>query len=363
MKFKEYELKDHLGNVRATFNDLKGGSISNGFYLNNVETFNYYPFGMLEPTTSSYDGYRFGYNGMERDDEVKEKRGTLGSGKGNSYDYGARFYDPRGVRWWKRDNFENKYPSLSPYSYSANNPILFIDPDGNEVEIATDDLTNDNRRKVDIAIQNNPRLYNYLHNLTLNAHKNYYPHKPGEEVSEYANKPKFIIKVAPLNDNNMVNHRQIGSGNTIRFRAARTNGQYNMYPIQPLFTGDARDALIKRIKDKPTTYFEDINDPKEEELNRLETEINDMGGVVFQGADITIDPGAPDFGLTLGHEMGGLEYEVKNPVRSYIFQNILPAVNPKFDDGGGHRYDTDPHKEGSKQGENEYKENKNKIEE
>jgi len=70
MKFKEYELKDHLGNVRATFDDLK--YLVNGeFYLGSVETFNYYPFGMLEPTTPSYSSYRFGYNGMERDDEVK----------------------------------------------------------------------------------------------------------------------------------------------------------------------------------------------------------------------------------------------------------------------------------------------------
>ncbi|HPI19491.1 MAG TPA: hypothetical protein PKY56_03900, partial [Candidatus Kapabacteria bacterium] len=79
MKYKEYELKDHLGDVRATFNDLKSGSISTGFSLGSIGTFNYYPFGMLEPTTLSYDSYRFGYNGMERDDEVKSKR-NIGGG-------------------------------------------------------------------------------------------------------------------------------------------------------------------------------------------------------------------------------------------------------------------------------------------
>jgi len=70
MKFKEYELKDHLGDVRATFNDLKY-LVNGAFSLNSLETFNYYPFGMLEPTTLNSSSYRFGYNGMERDDEVK----------------------------------------------------------------------------------------------------------------------------------------------------------------------------------------------------------------------------------------------------------------------------------------------------
>ncbi len=31
--------------------------------------------------------YRYGFNGMEKDDEI--------SGSGNSYDFGARTYDPR----------------------------------------------------------------------------------------------------------------------------------------------------------------------------------------------------------------------------------------------------------------------------
>ena len=67
---------------------------------------------------------------MERDDEVKTKRSTTGSGKGNSYDYGARFYDPRAARWFSRDPFEQKYVGLSPYHYGFNNPIYFLDPNG-----------------------------------------------------------------------------------------------------------------------------------------------------------------------------------------------------------------------------------------
>jgi hypothetical protein len=38
-------------------------------------------------------------------------------------------------RHWSMDPLANKYPSLSPYHAFANNPILFIDPDGAEIHI------------------------------------------------------------------------------------------------------------------------------------------------------------------------------------------------------------------------------------
>ncbi len=70
-------------------------------------------------------GYRYGFNGKENDNEVK--------GSGNSYDFGARIYDPRIGRWLSLDPLQAKYPELSPYNFVANNPILFIDADGREI--------------------------------------------------------------------------------------------------------------------------------------------------------------------------------------------------------------------------------------
>jgi len=71
-------------------------------------------------------GYRYGFNGKEKDNEMY--------GEGNAYDFGDRIQDPRIGRWLSIDPLQEKYPSLSPYVYVANNPIFFIDIDGREIK-------------------------------------------------------------------------------------------------------------------------------------------------------------------------------------------------------------------------------------
>ncbi len=80
---------------------------------------------LVEVCDESKDKYRFGFNGMEKDNELK--------GIGNSLDFGARIYDSRVARWLSLDPLAAEYPSLSPYDFVANNPIKFIDPDGKKI--------------------------------------------------------------------------------------------------------------------------------------------------------------------------------------------------------------------------------------
>lgn len=108
-KFYFY-LKDHQGNVRVVAD--KDGNVK--------ETNDYYPFGGLM-SSSSVGAQPYKYNGKELD-----RKGGL-----DWLDYGARQYDAALGRWHAVDSLAEKYYSVSPYTYCANNPIRYIDPDGN----------------------------------------------------------------------------------------------------------------------------------------------------------------------------------------------------------------------------------------
>ena len=68
--------------------------------------------------------YRYGFNGKEKDNEVK--------GDGNQLDYGMRIYDPRLGKFLSVDPLTRKFPNLTPYQYAGNKPIWCIDLDGLE---------------------------------------------------------------------------------------------------------------------------------------------------------------------------------------------------------------------------------------
>ncbi len=52
----------------------------------------------------------------------------------DTYDYGARMYEPGICRFMTMDPLCEKYYSISPYAYCHNNPVRYIDPDGRTVE-------------------------------------------------------------------------------------------------------------------------------------------------------------------------------------------------------------------------------------
>jgi len=49
-----------------------------------------------------------------------------------NYDYGARMYNSRFPHWLTLDSKAEKYYSVSPYAYAANNPVSNIDLDGKD---------------------------------------------------------------------------------------------------------------------------------------------------------------------------------------------------------------------------------------
>ena len=120
----EFSLKDHLGNTRITFDEN----------LNILQEDAYYPFGMniagLSSVNSSPEN-KYKYNGKRC---TERSRSELQDDFGLEwYDYGARMYDAELGRWHVIDSKAEEYYSVTQYAYAIDNPVRFLDPDGNEI--------------------------------------------------------------------------------------------------------------------------------------------------------------------------------------------------------------------------------------
>jgi RHS repeat-associated protein len=106
---------DHLSSTQM-ITDLYGNVVQQVYYA---------PFGEVITEYNAYwhqgrvPDYKF--NAKELDEE------------NGMYYYSARYYNP--PTFISRDPLFEKYPTISPYAYCLNNPLIFIDPTGEDVEI------------------------------------------------------------------------------------------------------------------------------------------------------------------------------------------------------------------------------------
>lgn len=108
--------KDHLGSNRVVVDQY-----------GKIEQINhYYPFGALMAESTEPKEQQFKYNG-----KWFEPMSGI-----NLYDYGARQYYAALPTWDRIDPLCEKYYSISPYAYCANNPVNRIDPDGRIIKFA-----------------------------------------------------------------------------------------------------------------------------------------------------------------------------------------------------------------------------------
>ena len=129
----EYFLCDHLGNTRVVFTGQEEG-------LAVLQESHYYPFGMefmgVGGEQMDITNY-YKYNGKElQDDGFDLDENGVYESRLLWYDYGTRFYDAAIGRWHVPDPMAEKYTAWTPYNYTLNNPLRYIDPFGLEVKNA-----------------------------------------------------------------------------------------------------------------------------------------------------------------------------------------------------------------------------------
>jgi hypothetical protein len=129
-----YEITDHLGNVRVTVGDVKTFVVSSpGYRLDALvrSANDMYPYGMPMSTRTfaAPSFYRFGFN-------TQEKSIELNSG-GNLTTALFWEYDSRTGRRWNLD--PKPQISISDYGVNGLNPIIMFDPMGDKFKISTKD--------------------------------------------------------------------------------------------------------------------------------------------------------------------------------------------------------------------------------
>ena len=134
-----------------------------GYNQLNISTV-YYPFGMIQPGRS-YDAgsdYRYGFQGQEKDNEVK--------GDGNSVNYKYRMHDPRLGRFFAVDPLAPDYPHNSPYAFSENRVIDGVELEGLEYksvnsgkELGPIDIDNPSELVVESSDFNGNGMQDYYH--------------------------------------------------------------------------------------------------------------------------------------------------------------------------------------------------------
>ena len=105
---------DHLGST-SYITDDKANITQYDAYL---------PYGeLLVDEHSSSEDLPYKFNGKQFDEET------------GLYYYGARYMDPKISMWLGVDPLMEKYPNVTGYCYTMDNPIKFIDPNGKETYV------------------------------------------------------------------------------------------------------------------------------------------------------------------------------------------------------------------------------------
>ncbi len=243
----EFYLKDHLGNIRLAYTDIDdNGSIDAATETGQVN--DYYPFGLQhEPKFAGSSNNKYLYNGKE----IQEGTDWL--------DYGARMYDASLGRWFVSEPKAHDYYDLSPYCYVANNPIQFIDIEGEGINGG---FSVENRSSESITIECNS--YTVVEREGLNNDYNYV----GRDMSRsLAPGQRFETKVVRTkNDDGSVSVKY--TGQIVQFAKLNEDGRLEYLEKEQLVLKDAGIFDVDDIRiENDQTFIDDEGNPRDTDPN------------------------------------------------------------------------------------------------
>ncbi|TMM52155.1 hypothetical protein FEE95_20930 [Maribacter algarum] len=281
-----YEIKDYLGNVRATFMKSNTDAIPRS-------ASDYYPFGGSMPGRNLISDYRYSFQGQEKDIETGKE----------SFD--LRLWDSSIGRWISPDPEDEFY---SPYLGIGNNPINHVDKKG-DIIIVTDARAQAVVNQFMIAY---PVLYQKLHSSSivisikvddLNLGAAGTLRKQGESSLERnfgKSNVKDRYRIMPF-------HRKTKDH---MYRNRYGNIVFTKIPTEPDFMyykKSGKHAIGQRISTADAKKIFD-NDPES----------------LITSAELTLDE---NFGMTmqiLAHELGHIEFGIDNDWLGFLWSLIEP---------------------------------------
>ena len=233
-----------------------------------IQHLHYLPFGedWVDQRNSSWNA-PYTFSGKEKDVET-----------GYGY-FGARYYDSGLSIWLSVDPMSDKYPSMSPYNYCANNPVKLIDPDGMEIfdtEGGPDDPMGKGNGPAPNQTKNKPAPLTFPTSNNLPNKQN----KTSQSSSTPAKTPKFKFNFNINLDGGGGVHFYNNSDRDRPGPDRKTNHDVNMEDISNFPTGTGAtngSVILENLKFGFETIEQGlkINDKYKEYKQKMENEKNE----------------------------------------------------------------------------------------
>jgi RHS repeat-associated protein len=248
-----YYLSDHLGSSNVVTNNL--GVIQNES--------DFYPFGGENQITDNLSNQKFKFTGKERDNE-----------SGLDY-FGARYYGSSMGRFMSPDPVKitpgrmANPQQLNLYSYVANNPLRFIDPDGETLQISGN--VDDAQKQLCVLIGGDCSRISYngdTHTITVNL--------TGIDLSQNEGASLLNDVVGSKNDYSL----DLGSS---MLTAGGLRSVTNDDPVNLDNTADWRYGKGKKATDRPPAGVDDAIgiDPNSRQFRDSHGNVVPLSSVIF----------------------------------------------------------------------------------